>query len=125
MSAFDITKISKEDLFDLMTEYDSYIYNDGEPWSPDRQPVGLFEFYNNEYQEIIKTTSKKVVIWLEEIIAAMSATAQTISFESRLKHERLDCPQEKYGFYLRMPDDTEFAVTITAKGESLCENTDC
>ena len=49
----DFDRISKSEPINLIKTYDEYIYNDGEQWTEDRQPVGVEEFYNNEYQEII------------------------------------------------------------------------
>ena len=46
----DFTKLTKKELIALIQAYDEYIYNGGEPWDQDRQPVGIEEFYNNEYQ---------------------------------------------------------------------------
>jgi hypothetical protein len=47
----DWSKLTKRELIDLIEAYDEYIYNDGEEWGHDRQPVGIEEFYDNEYQE--------------------------------------------------------------------------
>jgi len=112
MATFDITKIKKEDLFDLITEYDNYVYNDGEPWDKDRQPVGIFEFHNNEYQELIKMTPKKVTVCLMDIIEK----------NTDLEPVNFDCGHvlgTTEGFFLTMPDGTEFAITIASKGDSL------
>ena len=44
-------ELTKQELIYLLLSYDEYIYNYGEEWSQDRQPIGIDEFYNNEYQE--------------------------------------------------------------------------
>lgn len=43
-----------KELIDLTTEYEKYIFNGGEPWDKDRQPISLEEFYYNEYSEMKK-----------------------------------------------------------------------
>jgi hypothetical protein len=48
----DLLKLTKMELIALISAYDKYIYNDGEEWDKDRQPIGILEFYDNEYQEI-------------------------------------------------------------------------
>ena len=48
----NINALSKKELLQLIKAYDYYIYNDGEMWDNDRQPVGINEFYYNEYQEL-------------------------------------------------------------------------
>ena len=46
-------KLTKKELIALLSAYDEYIYNGGEPWDKDRQPVCIEEFLDNEYEEII------------------------------------------------------------------------
>lgn len=48
-----LAKMSQYDLYLLAIAYDKYIYNNGEMWDCDRQPIGVLEFYNNEYWEDI------------------------------------------------------------------------
>lgn len=48
----DLLKMTKRQLIDLILAYDNYIYNDGEEFNKDRQPVGISEFYDNEFQEL-------------------------------------------------------------------------
>lgn len=49
-----LEKMSKYDLLLLTIAYDKYIYNNGDEWDRDRQPIGILEFYNNEYWEDIE-----------------------------------------------------------------------
>ena len=46
----DFRNLTKSGLLELIQSYDEYIYNGGEPWDQDRQPVGIAEYYDNEYQ---------------------------------------------------------------------------
>lgn len=46
-----LNELTKQELIKLMTAYDEYIYNDGDEWTKDRQPICLSEFYENEYNE--------------------------------------------------------------------------
>ena len=46
-----LAELSHNDLLSLVIEYDNYIYNNGEEWDRDRQPVSILEFYNNEFME--------------------------------------------------------------------------
>lgn len=39
---------AREDLTDLVEGYDRYIWNNGEPWDADRQPVCFLEWLDNE-----------------------------------------------------------------------------
>jgi hypothetical protein len=50
----DFEKMTKNEIIFFIRTYDKYIYNDGEPWNEDRQPVCINEFFDNEYQEILK-----------------------------------------------------------------------
>ena len=47
-----LAELSHNDLLSLVIEYDNYIYNNGEEWDRDRQPVSILEFYNNEFMEV-------------------------------------------------------------------------
>ena len=47
----DFNELTKAELIALLNAYDRYILNGGEPWTLDRQPVCLAEFYDNEYNE--------------------------------------------------------------------------
>ena len=44
-------ELNKIELIDLLKSYDKYIYNDGEEWDRDRQPICIAEFYYNEQWE--------------------------------------------------------------------------
>lgn len=44
-------ELSRTELLHLINTYDRYIYNQGEQWGKDRQPICILEFYNNELQE--------------------------------------------------------------------------
>lgn len=46
-----INELTRAELLQLIKAYDNYIYNGGEYWDADRQPVGVEEFFDNEYQE--------------------------------------------------------------------------
>ena len=49
----NLYQLSKKELIELLLAYDEYIYNDGEEWDSDRQPVCISEFYDNELWEKI------------------------------------------------------------------------
>lgn len=49
----DLNQLSKKELIELLLSYDEYIYNDGEQWDSDRQPICISEFYYNELWEIV------------------------------------------------------------------------
>lgn len=51
MSRRLLATLSHYELLLLVIEYDNYIYNNGEEWDRDRQPISILEFYNNEYWE--------------------------------------------------------------------------
>lgn len=40
--------LDRQDIIDLMEDYDNYIWNGGEPWDADRQPVCFLEWLDNE-----------------------------------------------------------------------------
>ena len=51
-------ELSKEELVLLLRKYNEYIYNGGEPWDADRQPVCIDEFYDNEMHEMLQELNK-------------------------------------------------------------------
>lgn len=51
----NLNKMNKAELIKLLQAYNEYIINDFEPWTLDRQPACVVEFYNNEYSEFNET----------------------------------------------------------------------
>lgn len=43
--------LDREDIIDLIEGYDNYIWNEGEPWDADRQPVCFLEWLDNEHEQ--------------------------------------------------------------------------
>lgn len=52
----DLEKMSKEEIEALLSEYDKYIQtaNEEDKYSTGWKPVCLAEFYDNEFQEIMR-----------------------------------------------------------------------
>jgi hypothetical protein len=43
--------LDREGIIYLIEGYDNYIWNDGELWDADRQPVSFLEWLDNEYAD--------------------------------------------------------------------------
>lgn len=48
----EIEELNKEDLLKLLEEYNNYIVYFYDEHDYGSVPVGIYEFYNNEYQEL-------------------------------------------------------------------------